>query len=268
MKRIFTTALAAMAIALPAVSLTANLCCFNPCEGGPLRCGKFVVAVKGGVTPTSYTDRGQVFIRIPPPGPGVIPTSRVAKFSNQFDLPWNVGAELAWNASCRIQFFLEYAFTGAKGKRYTFESGGIDLIQVFDDYEVHGGYIGSRYFFEGCCFPCLGKIAPYVGFKAGFAEQRRLLFDETINGVNQGAPAPYFLSQTAVSGGLQIGLEWWFRRCLSVALQGEFVGTCGRKPNRNLILDPALSGGVTNTNIGGTGWVIGWPITLSLRWSL
>lgn len=277
MKNIFRIALAALALALPVLPLAANCgdCCWDPCKGGPLCCGKLSVMVKGGVTPSSYTHRGRTWVTsnntaLPA---AVFSPLVVGKFSQQFNVPWNVGAEVAWNASCRIQFFLEYAHTQAKGKSRGITvpvgTASLDLTTVFCDYDVNAGYLGARYFFEGCCFPCLGKIAPYVGFKTGFAVQQGVkdrLFDAT-GAIDQSFT--YWLGKTHVSGGLQIGLEWWFCNCLSLVLQGEFVATCGPTPNQNVVVDPAIATltSITNINIGGTDWLIAWPVTLGLRFT-
>lgn len=267
MKHLIRTLLAAMAIAMPALPLAADCgswCCFDPCNGGPLCCGGLSVMVKGGVTPSSYAHRAPVWLTIP--GVGVITVSNTGKFNKQFEVPWNVGAEIAWNASKRIQFFLEYAHTQAKGKTYNFFADGFNVSQKTTNYEVNAGYLGVRYYFEGRCFCCLGRIAPYIGFKTGFATQKRVLYGLTLNGTFV-AKNPYWLSQTAVSGGLQAGLEWWFCKCLSAVLQGEFVGTQGLRPNRNNALDSTLTGGLTNVSIGEVNWVLAWPVTLGLRYT-
>lgn len=268
MKHLIRTLLAAIAIAMPALPLGADCgswCCFDPCNGGPLCCGGLSVMVKGGVTPSSYAHRGPVWLTIP--GAGVVTSSVTPKFDKQFQLPWNVGAEVAWNASKRIQFFLDYAHTQAKHKTYSFVAGEVPVTEKYTDYQVNAGYLGARYYFEGCCFCCLGRISPYIGFKTGFAVQKRVLYAVSASGVALGTH-PYWESQTAVSGGLQVGLEWWFSKCLSAVLQGEFVGTQGLRPNHNIVFPGAVTlGTVTNASVGEVNWVLAWPVTLGLRYT-
>jgi hypothetical protein len=259
-KNLFRASLAVVVLFLPTLSLT--------CSAAPLCCGKLSVMVKGGVTPTSYSDRQPFFNNYPDPGPGIIESALATRFSNQFSVPWNIGAEVAWNAGCRIQYFVEYSYTQASGKTFFSDRSGVPITQRFiDEYRTHAGYLGSRYYFSRESLFCFGQIAPYVGLKVGLAAQERVRFEQVIRGIAQGAAQPYFLSQKAVSGGVQVGLEWWACRCLSVVLQGEFVGTCGFKPNRNVVVNPSLSGGIANMNVGSTGWVLNWPITLGLRYS-
>jgi len=277
MKSIFRIALAALALVLPTVSLAAawgDCCCWDPCKGGPLCCGKLSLMVKGGVTPSSFSNRGDIWGT--DPALGVFSLGSTSKFSTHFDVPWNVGAELAWNASCRIQFFLEYAHTQATGKSSTRDfvipfdpPFTLSLNQKFGDYKVNAGYLGARYYFEGCCFPCIGKISPFVGFKTGFATQARVLahYTGSVNGSGIDESFKNFLERTQVSGGLLVGLEWWFCNCWSLVLQGEFVGTCGLTPNRNVEVFPPSQITVTNLNVGSTGWILSWPITLGVRWT-
>lgn len=268
MKHLIRMLLAAMLIAMPTLSLSAACCgpgCrFDLCSGGPLCCGGLSVMVKGGVTPTSFTHNGATWLTIP--GVGVVPSLTAPKFNKQFQLPWNVGAELGWNASKRIQFFLEYAYTQAQHKTRQFVLNGIPSSAKYTNYLINSGYLGVRYYFEGCCFCCLGRIAPYVGFKTGFSVQQRVLSTLSASGTFV-ATYPIWKSQTAVSGGLQAGLEWWFCNCLSALLQGEFVGTQGLRPNQNIVVNPNLTGGVTNLNLEGHRWVLAWPVTLGLRYT-
>lgn len=268
MKHLFQTLLAAMAIAMPTLSLAADGCYFNPCSGGPLCCGSLSLMAKGGVTPSRYAHRGPVWLTVT--GVGVTTSSTTAKFDQQFQLPWNVGAEIGWNATKRIQFFLEYAHTQAKGKTYGFVVAGTHVTEKYTNYQVNAGYLGARYYFEGCCLCCLGRISPYIGFKAGFATQKRVLYTdlELVGGVALGTHL-YWKSQTAVSGGVQAGLEWGLCKCLSAVLQGEFVATQGVRPNHNIVFPSVATptGAVTNASIGEVISLLAWPVTLGLRYT-
>lgn len=234
--------------------------------------------VKGGVAPAILTSRGKSWLVETAPAVGVVTIGEFPEFSRIFNVPWTVGAEFAWNASKRVQFFLEYAFTQATGKNASF-SASVGVVPVvtaftskFSDYRTHAGYLGARYYFEPlCCFSCCGPIAPYVGFKAGFAWQQHISRSLTIGTFEALASAPYFINQTAISGGLQIGLEWWFCKCWSLLLQGEFVGTQGPRPKTNVVLDnsaaPPAGTGFSNLIPGHFGWVCTFPVTLGLRWT-
>lgn len=235
---------------------------------GPLCCGDFGVMIKGGVSPALYTDRGQVWLTNPLLTPPVFSVSETAKFNNQFNTPWTVGAEVAWNASQRVQFFLEYAYTQAKGKTYNFVAGIFNVSERNSDYKTNAGYLGARFYLDALrCFSCCGPIAPYIGFKAGIVWQQQVSYGLTLQGTFV-QNSPYYLRQTAISGGLLVGLEWWFCKCWSLLLQGDFVATQGLRANPNVVFaNTVTSQGLTNVNIGRLGWVVTFPVTLGLRWT-
>ncbi len=268
MKHLIKTLLTALTIAV--LHLTPNdasgcFCIADLCCGGPLCCGEFSILVKGGVTPSSFSNRGKIWLL---DGGTVVSLTSVPKFSSQFDLPWNASAEIGWNVSNRVQFFLEYAHTQANGRthRYTTVNGA--QVERTGSYVVNSGYLGARFYFDSfcdCCC-CQSRAAPYVGFKAGAAAQNHVLYNLNVNGVVAGTN-PYWQDQVAASGGLQLGFEWWTCSCLSIVLQGEFVGTHGLRPNNNVLLNSTLTGGVSNVNIGTPGWILAWPVTLGLRYT-
>lgn len=253
-----------IAIAMPALPLAADWAIFNPCGGGALCRGHLSLMVKGGTTPSSYAHTATSLVAETATSLTVL--SELAKFSNQFQLPWNVGAEMAWNASRRIQLFLEYAHTQTKGKTTHFLLNGLPSSRSFANYTNHSGYLGVRYYFEGWCLCHLGWVTPYIGFKTGFSAQNQVFSTLFVNGVFV-STYPHWKSQTVVSGSLLIGLEWWLSKHLSALFQGEFVGTQGLRANQNVLLNPNLTGGITNLNFEGVGWLFAWPVTLGLRYT-
>jgi hypothetical protein len=236
--------------------------------------------VRGGVAPALLTHRGQSWLTTTTAGTvpvfSVISLGDFPEFSKLFNVPWTVGAEFAWNASKRVQFFLEYAFTQASGKHnrtFSIAAPAVTFSGSFGDYRTHAGYLGARYYFESlCCFSCCGKITPYVGFKAGVAWQQRIQrsLDATLGGIATTIipNSTYFISQAAVSGGLLVGLEWWFCRCWSIALQADFIATQGPRGRTNIPLGQTI-GTTTFDNLftGHSGWVVTFPVTLGLRWT-
>lgn len=244
-------------------------CVEEPCcpSKRPLQpCGRSFV-IKGGVAPSRYSNRGNVFLTIPAFSE-VISLNIVPKFSNQFKLPWTGGLEFAFNISNHVQLFFEYAHSEANGDIYRYTTSIGNFTETTTSFEMDAGYLGARYYFDNVCSCCCrqSRAAPYVGFKTGVAFQKHVLFDLSFNDVFV-ATNPYWLEQTVVSGGLQMGIEWWWCDNLSVILQGELVGTQGFRPNRNVILDPTLAGGISNMTIGDTRWIVSWPLTLGLRYA-
>jgi hypothetical protein len=241
--------------------LVFNLCTPERGQAGcaPLCCGDFSVMVKGGIAPALVTDRGPNWIVTPGGDPIVTESSDTVAFGRAFHLPWTVGAELGYNLTPKIQTFLEYGYTQAKGKFYQVNPFSAN---TFSDYKTHAGYLGVRYYFNRCC----GSIAPYIGFKTGIAWQDGVTTILTIGGVFIFTPV-YSMPQAAISSGLQLGGEWWFSRCWSLVLQGEFIATQGPRTNPNVVFPDLGPGGPTNAVVGTLGWVITFPVTLGLRWT-
>lgn len=233
-------------------------CCFEPCCGGPLPCGSFSIALRGGGNWSSFTNKGAYLLANPALTPPIEVVTPLPSFHDQFNTPWVVGAEFAWNASRRLQFFLEYLFSQGNRRHKGHEIPILLLNDRNSNYRTQSGYLGWRFYFEAarCCF---SRISPYIGLKAGLLFQHR---------VKESAfsSEPYYLSQTAVSGGLQMGLEWWFCRNISALLQAEFVAAQGPRANPNIALNPPI-GGVTSIAIDRAGWIVSWPVTLGLRYA-
>lgn len=243
-------------------------CCTPCCEDGPLTCGAWSVQVKGGVAPTTFSDRDSTILTIPAlfPLPTVISVGNGPSFSRQFNCPWTIGAELAWNASTHVQFFTEYAYQRASGKSRSFTSlGGITLSQNLDDFSSNGLYLGARYYFSTCWDTCYGRIAPFTGFKAGVVWIDSVNYDLEIAGIDFGSDS-YYRRRTTVSAGLQIGLDWNICENWSAVLTSEFVASGGLHGNRNKVV-PANQTGVTNVSFGGTGTLLAFPVTLGVRYT-
>lgn len=238
----------------PALSLSAGWCGF-PATEPPLCCGATSLLFRGGVVPSLYTHRDPIFATNFSLTPPTFSFQKVPAYGDQFKFPWTVGAELGLNVSDRVQLFLQYAFTKAKGKRkdhFLFRT-----FDKFNNYEGQAGYLGTRYYWCGRWYRCLGRVTPFVGFKAGLIYQKPIAFDKM----------QFFKGRIGPSGGALAGLEWWWSRWLSVLLQGEFVASPGMLPNSNPVIDPVVSDGVSNLSIGPTGWIASFPITLGIRYT-
>jgi hypothetical protein len=218
---------------------------------------------KGGITPALVTDRGPNWVVNPLSIDPVFTVNSVFTFNETFRLPWTVGAELAFNTSRRGQLFLEYAYSHAKGKLL---GDPAEAAELFSAYTTHAGYLGARWYLGPWrVFSCCGLLAPYVGFKTGLVWQKQVNFDLITAGIPT-FTTPYWFSRTVISAGLQIGAEWWFTRCWSLVLQGEFVATQGPRTNTNIVF-PVSEGGPSNVSVGRFGLLITFPVTLGLRWT-
>lgn len=246
-----------------ATSLHADWCdCWCP-ESGPLEPCAISLQIKGGGAPSHYTHRGPVWLTVPAAVPAVFTVSNTAHFYNQYKTPWEVGGEIAWNASTTVQFFLEGLYQKASGKTFDFNAGAFVVSEVNSSFKVGGGYLGARY------YPCLlcNTIAPFFGFKAGILHQSSSDYDLSLFGVEI-QKAPYYFSQWVPSVGAQIGFDYLLTCNWSIVFTAEAVCTQGRKNNRNnVIINPVLTGGLTNVNIGETGKIISFPLTGGIKYS-
>lgn len=234
---------------------------FNCCGSGPLYCGAWSVAARAGGVPSSYSLREPIWGVIPTGAPSVVQVGRMSRFSHQFHLPWEVDGELALNLSQRVQPFLQYQFQQGGGKRHIAE-----VDHSFSRYQTHAGYLGCRYYYAGICSPCLGRIAPFLGFKTGLMWRRHI--DELLS--VGGAPAVrfrYSSKRVAISGGLQVGVEWWFTWYWSAIFQVDGVATASPKTRSNLPFNPPLANRVTNLNFSSSGAILSFPITAGMRFA-
>lgn len=259
-----------------------NPCCRPACCDGPLAANAFGIAVKGGVTPSWFTDRGHIFFINPLMTPIVTRGPREPDFDKLFDLPWQVGAELQWNACCNVQFFAEYVFLNAKGKKHHFHSDLFPSLRIHNrnrDFETNAVYLGARYYFGNLwCSECgTSSIAPFVGFKGGVVWHEktrfrsRFLCNNDLIDIDCGNH-DLFRNQTLISAGAQIGVDWSINCNWGVILTVEVVGTQALRNNRNIIIPPVIeSEGLpllpTNLSRGETGHILSVPVTLGFRYT-
>lgn len=244
-------------------------CCDDSCYYPPLCPCRFSAAIHGGVSPTTWTDGSKSWYTIPgnvgTANPFVRSFSRSGNFDKFYDLPWTVGGELAYNYSCNIQLFVEADYIGADGKRSRVdtETNGI-IHRRFNEYRVWGGFLGSRYYFSRAWI--CNMVAPFVGIKAGVINQKHVEHHARNLNLDLGRHG-YFLGTVGPSVGLQIGFDAAIWDCISAYVNFEFVFYRGPKTNQNIVLDPRVSGGISNINIGQVGTTVTYPITVGLRYT-
>jgi hypothetical protein len=210
--------------------------------------------------------------------PFIIQGPKEPDFNKIFDTPWQAGAELQWNASTHVQFFVEYVFESAKGKKHRFLFDDVFSFHNKNrDFETNAVYLGARYYFGNVwCSECgTSSIAPFVGFKGGvkWHEKTRsrssMLFADLDFDIGN---HDNFRQQTLISAGVQIGLDWSINCNWGVVLTVEAVGTQGLRNNRNIVLPNLNTPGLatvfpTNLNRGETGHIVSVPVTLGVRYT-
>lgn len=244
---------------------TIDPCCsIDPCCCGPLSEGSFSILVKGGVNPTHWSERGRVWLTFPANVPAVVSFNRTPRFKDQFDTPYIVGGEIAYNFSCQAQLFFEANYIRADGKNHSTSGGQVPVSFGFGNYEAWNWYLGGRYYFDRSWL--CDRVSPFLGLKAGFVNHREVRYDLTVNDVFIERDV-YIHGKSGVSIGAQIGFDVQICDNISAVLNFEAVATAGPRTNRNNVVDPLLNGGVTNVNVGPVGTEVSFPITLGVRYT-
>jgi len=244
--------------------LSAFDCC-DPCRG-PLKECSVRIGIRGGVSPTYYTDKSENLLIGDTGVNGVLGTSSVPDFSDQFDLPWVIGGHIGYTLSDHIEVFLDGQYTHGDGDTYIFAADPFEVTQVFTDFESWSLYAGARYYFCGwdMCGQCLSL---FIGGKLGFRQYDAVDFTEDLVGpVNISFDSrDYYKSHTVPSIGAQIGLEWFFSSCLSANIMAEFIYS-GQLRSEFQSTNGGV--GVQTVSVGDTGPLFSIPITVGINFSM
>lgn len=159
------------------------------------------------------------------------------------------------------------------------------------NYQAYGGYLGARYYWNRVW---CDRFALFTGFKFGMLHRKQVCQSLTTpastatfgTGTTYTFAArtnnvPTFCASNAVSGGLQIGLDYCINDCWSALIGFEFVVTSPFKSSRNFAIanvDPTAPNITVPTGFGNnlnqlsnflvapTGCFIQFPIWAGLRW--
>lgn len=259
------------------IALSSNLTAYGSwddeccgCDPTPYDAGKFSASIQGGVTPHWFQRRGRNF-HFDHVGPLFLDTPwshRSSKFNSLFDLPWNVGVELGYMVCCRVEFFADFDYTYAQGKRHHFRRSTVFHREKFRHYRAFDFYLGSRYYLPTmfCSF------TPFIGGKVGLVCRDRIrtrthrFFDSSEVAIVDGNFTRY-KSDTTISGGLHLGVNWDFSACASITLKAEAIWTGDWRPTRvnELLEDSFLPAPIVFR--GHTGPIFSVPVTLGLRYA-
>lgn len=242
------------------MTLSSQLSAFWGNDGGPLCPCMWGLQVKGGIAPTYYSKSDHIEVTIPVPCTRVVSGSHPS-FSKQFSTPYDLGLEISRNLNTHIQLFVEGGYNRAKGKTFhTTLSEPVPSELNFKytkNYEVYSAYLGARYYFS-TCWDCL---APFMGGKLGYLHQKHGFTDAYVFGILL-PHLDFSRSKNGVSGGVQLGLEWWLKEYLSLVLIGEVVISQGLDKTYSIDVDNEV---LTRVVYKSKGLLISHPITLGIR---
>lgn len=244
------------------MALSSQLSAFFGNDEGPLCERMWGLQAKGGIAPTYYSKSDHIELTIPVPSTIVVSGGHPS-FSKQFSTPYDLGLEIGWNLNTHIQLFAEGRYNRANGK--TFHNtlsepvpSELNFLYI-KKYEACSAYVGARYYFS-TCWNCL---APFIGGKLGYLHQKRGFTDAYVFGVLL-PHLDFSRSKNGVSGGVQLGLEWWLKKHVSLVLTGEVVISQGLGKTYKIDVDNEV---LTRVVYKSKGVLISYPITLGTRFT-
>ena len=239
------------------------------------------------------------------------------KFGKIFHQPLlHIGSEIGYNLSERITWYADLIYNRARGKNTYVHQ---DLVRALDGCNQNGdispifstirrsdkyaslsifsAYIGTRYYSgPHCC----SNMSCFVGLKFGIQHRRSAAVYQRVSYEvpdfalplykKAGIPLDRCFTQTALcthtvpSGGIQLGINWFWKECSALVFAVEVVASSGIRTNQNIIYPsiPILGDtpserdciekelGTTNGNsnfiAGHIGTFIQFPIWIGLDW--
>jgi hypothetical protein len=242
------------------MAFSSQLSAFLGNDAGPLCERMWGLQAKGGVAPTYYSKSDHIELAIPVPSTIVVSGGRPS-FSEQFSTPYDIGLEIDWNWNARLQLFAEGGYNRAKGKTFhTILSEPVPSELNFmytANYEVYSAYLGAKYYFS----TRWDNLASFIGGKLGYLYQKHGFTDAYVFGVLL-PNLDFSHSKNGVSGGVQLGLEWWLNKHLSLVLTGEVVISQGLGKTDIIDVDNEV---LTRVVYKSSGMLISTPIILGVR---
>ena len=240
--------------------------------GAPIYCNGFSVQVTGGIAPTLWNKRDCWQFSNSFTSSNFCPVVQLSslgtlpKFNSIYSLPWDVGFRIAWGLSDRMDIGFDFDYRQARSKGSGSDCCGTTTLATaqlsfcyttslapattnsfaftnVSKYKAYAGHVSLRWYTER--YWC-DSVAFFVGLKVGFVHHKEI--DATVNlystvgGVVTAsaaspyplAAAPLYLSNTTISAGGTVGLDYCFWNRLSFIAQAEFLGQGPLRANHNL----------------------------------
>lgn len=229
----------------------------------PLNCGCFGLQFQGGVYPTIWNGRGDYFSGLC--NDCGFDLGELPKFSKFFGTPWIIGGQLhyAWSDHWDIYGELNYIQAGKKSTAVTTVLDP-NIAILLGKYKAVSGYVGLRYY---SCRWC-DTTSLFVGAKIGFLHHRSINAHQLVGGVPSSDDRDFFRSNTSISGGANIGIDYLWCDCWSLVLTAEVVASKGPRGNACVQLTQAEDIQVgTALLISNVKTEVSFPITLGVRYN-
>ncbi len=254
-------------------------------DNSPLSCGSFDLQVHAGVAPILWRNRGAfqaVVCELELPTGPVATAFDLPKFSTFYRTPWIVGGQIGYALDDNLRIYLEANYLQSRAKSDVLFDvpfiPGETVILNLEKYKTIDAYFGTRYYFNRWC----DRASLFLGGKIGFMHHKKIDFDFVANVPGVGslrlaAPISFYTSNTVVSGGFNIGLDYLICSCVSFVVTLDVVANCGFRHNSVVAPLTGPSGllhnlaapivAETQLIIGGIGSEIRFPITAGIRYS-
>lgn len=239
----------------------------DSCFGwGPLKECHWRAGLRGALGSICYTDRTKNLLIGQSGTNGIVGTTPVPCYPNQFRQPWSLGVFIGYDYNDKIELFLDGEYTNATGKTYSYVVGPYAISDEFKPYLEWSIYLGQRYYFP-LKYYCGFGISPFIGAKLGVTNYHRVRFFEDYT-APESLSFPvryYFVDHTVPSIGAQIGLEYFINRSFSLNLMAEFIYSGQMKGSRRVVNG---GDGVQTLSVGDTGPLFSVPISIGLNYAL
>ena len=241
-------------------------------------CGTWSYQIRGGVYPTLWRDRGDVFLNscdcitnTPVVGDNL---GELPKFNKLFKLPFIIGTQLAYAWSDCSDLYFELNFIQAAPKKTglnTLSAINSALAVRFGHYRAISGYVGAHYNFWQWC----DAATLFVGAKIGAIyhydiNAHQVTAPKASCACNESFKRTFYKHATRISGGANVGIDYCWCEGWSLVLTGEVVvsggpkgATCVALTNADIIV---LAGG-SALGVSKIKTEISFPVTLGVKYN-
>lgn len=237
------------------------------CEESAIEPGLKSVLFKVGPVPMVYIDRGDVtgvvVQKSDPKGDPIVNLGKVARFNDQFTLPFILCFEIGYALNSFCEIFGEFAYKHAAGKSLQDRLGSF-ATQRFGNFNAFEGFGGFRIFTQDALCE---DLWPFIGSKIGVIHHSGIsaVFEQA----DRRHKIQYFAPDNVVAGGLQAGFMYKLGSNWSFVFTAEMVAVGNTESEQEIRIpdnSPDNRLGFLFLNIDAVSTVLTFPITFALRY--